>query len=213
MSGYNFTNNWFGINEALFRKVLSKYNDKPVNVIEVGSHEGRSTTWLIDNVLGHPASSLLAIDPHLSDDPTSPLDEQTYHRFLANIEASSHPSKVTHFRTQSEIVYCDLTRESYDIAYIDGCHMPWNIVNDLCNVWCLMKVGGIIICDDYGSDNRFGTKYSPGEAMKYFLQHVLKGKDYALTHAEWALVLVKTSSSSDPSDELLTLEYWSKTLS
>lgn len=204
---YQFTNDWFGINRRLFDMHLTKYNQQKVNVLEVGCFEGRSTTWLIDNILSNDGSTLVAIDPFLSDDPTSPVDNTTYDRFKFNISQSKYPDKVTHFQDRGENVYPLLTKESYDICYVDACHMPWHIVNDMCNVWNLTKVGGIMICDDYGSDNRFGTKYSPNEAMKYFIQYVLKGRGYQIHAAEWALLMIKTSSV-EFTDEQLTLSYW-----
>ena len=207
MHEYQFTNDWFDINRQLFIKYLTKYNEQKVNVLEVGSFEGRSTTWLIDNVLGHPESTLLSIDPFLSSDPTSPVDNTTFDRFTHNLSESSYPAKITHMQDVGENIYPILIKDSYDICYVDACHMPWHIVHDLCNVWNLTKVGGIMLCDDYGSTNRFGTKYSPNEAMKYFIQYVLKGRGYQIHAAEWALVLVKTGDI-EFTPEQLTLLHW-----
>ena len=208
---YQFTNNWFGINHRLFNEYLTKFNDQKVNVLEVGCFEGRSTTWLVDNVLGHPESTMVAIDPFLSNDPTAPVVKTTYNRFLYNLAESKYPEKVTHFHQTGEEAYPILTAESYDLCYIDGCHMPWNIVHDMCNVWRLTKVGGMIICDDYGSDNRFGTNHSPGEAMRYFLQNVLKGQGYQIKMIDWALYLIKTANH-EFKDEELTLDHWKTAL-
>lgn len=211
MKDYQFTNDWFGANRALFTKHLTKFNTEQVNVLEVGSHEGRSTVWLVDNVLGHPDSTLVAVDPFLSDDPTSPVDAATFERFTHNIAESSYPAKVTHFQDKSEDVYPLLVKGTYDLCYIDACHLPFNIVHDMCNVWNLTKVGGTMVCDDYGATNRFGTKYSPGEAMRYFIANVLKGRGYQIHAAEWALLMVKTADH-EFTDQQLTIDYWKQTL-
>lgn len=204
---YQFTNNWFGANHQLFVTHLTKFNDQKINVLEVGSFEGRSTTWMIDNILGHPESTLLSIDPFLTDDPTSPVDTTTYDRFIHNLSESLYPSKVTHLQDTGENVYPTLTKDSYNICYIDACHLPWHILHDMCNVWNLTKVGGIVICDDFGSDNHFNTKYSPNKVMKYFIQYVLKGRGYQIHAAEWALLMVKTADHSFD-EEQLTLSHW-----
>jgi hypothetical protein len=212
MANYQFTNNWFGANHQLFVKHLSKFNDQKVNVLEVGCFEGRSTTWLVDNVLGHPESTLVAIDPFLTDDPTSPVDNTTYDRFKHNISQSSYPDKVSHFQETGEAVYPLLVKGTYDLSYIDACHLPWNILHDMCNVWNLLKIGGTMVCDDYGSDNRFNTRFSPNESMKYFITNVLKGRGYQIHAAEWALLMVKTADF-EFKDEQLTLDYWKRIMS
>jgi hypothetical protein len=57
-----YTKNWH--NEADKRlKHLAKFAGHPINVLEIGVHEGRSTCWMLDNIATHPESKIIAVDP------------------------------------------------------------------------------------------------------------------------------------------------------
>ena len=56
---YSFTNSWFSdYHRDLFHKHLCHLADQQINFLEIGAHEGRSTTWVIDNYLHHKNSKL-----------------------------------------------------------------------------------------------------------------------------------------------------------
>ena len=67
MTNYTFTNDWFSEDNGEpvvreFDKFLSCYKDKPCKFLEIGSYEGMSAIWMLDNVLTHQDSRLWCID-------------------------------------------------------------------------------------------------------------------------------------------------------
>jgi hypothetical protein len=36
---------------------------RPVNFLELGSYEGRSTVWMLESLLTHPQSHITCVDP------------------------------------------------------------------------------------------------------------------------------------------------------
>jgi predicted O-methyltransferase YrrM len=41
------------------------------------------------------------------------------------------------------------SKEQFDFVYIDGSHIAKDVLTDACMVWPLVKVGGIVVFDDY----------------------------------------------------------------
>ena len=48
---YEFSQQWFHSNIPVWDAILANYKEKRLNVLEIGSHEGVSTTWIINNLL------------------------------------------------------------------------------------------------------------------------------------------------------------------
>ena len=55
---FNFTTNFFGKNDMVWKAMFDDIFPVGLeyNFLEVGSWEGRSTVWLLQNVLTHPMS-------------------------------------------------------------------------------------------------------------------------------------------------------------
>lgn len=58
-----YTQDWFSANIPRFNIHLAHMRDKEnLNFLEIGSFEGRSTGWLLENVLTHDSSKIICID-------------------------------------------------------------------------------------------------------------------------------------------------------
>lgn len=133
-----FTRDWFSHNIDSWHRWLSEYKDRPgLSALEIGSFEGRATTWLLENVLTDRTSHIDCIDP---------FREDYYRRFLSNIEAWR--PRVTVHRALSIAVLPTLS-DAFDIIYIDGDHRPFAILSDAVLSWPRLNVGGTLIFDDY----------------------------------------------------------------
>ena len=60
---YIFTVDWFSHNIPSWDIYLNNFKNKPnLNFLEIGSFQGRSTVWLLENILTDENSSITCID-------------------------------------------------------------------------------------------------------------------------------------------------------
>lgn len=132
-----------------------------VRGLEIGSFEGRSALWFMQNVLTDSTSRLLCIDPwnyvdeqvqaELATDIPAQYDmEAVFHRFRANTE---------HYVTSGRLHYLRGTSRSemhrlpvvplFDFIYIDGSHLASSTLEDTLLCWWRLRPGGVMIWDDY----------------------------------------------------------------
>lgn len=155
-----YTTDWFSKNISAWTRDLAALTGKPVNALEIGSWEGRSACWLLENVLTHPQSSITCIDlfdadtdeyralasRHPGSVSTATKVEEAFDR---NIAACAGRSKVIKRKGSSAEILRTLPLRSFDFIYIDGSHMASSVLTDAVLCWDLLKVGGIVIFDDY----------------------------------------------------------------
>jgi tetratricopeptide (TPR) repeat protein len=154
--GFAFSQDWFSINLPVWEHFLTRFVDVPdLRVLEIGSWEGRSTCWLIEHILTHPSARITCVDPFegsvehkvMCDEADIQTVEQ---RFDFNIAKTGTPEKVRKVVGASQSVLRSLIPDSFHLAYIDGSHVASDVLEDAILTWRLVKVGGMIIFDDYG---------------------------------------------------------------
>lgn len=148
---YIFTQDWFSGNIFNWTHFLQDLKDKPnLRFLEIGSYQGRSTVWLLENILTHDTSTITCIDTfegsaeHLKD---YQYDLQTLFKvFCHNIY--NFKNKVNIVKNKSQIVLKQIN-EQFDFIYIDGDHTASSVIEDAILSFSLLKKGGIMIFDDY----------------------------------------------------------------
>jgi predicted O-methyltransferase YrrM len=163
---YKFTANWFGSEEQIedLKSVLPDSNSE-INMLEIGSYEGRSTVWFLENLLLHKNSTITCVDPWM-DYSQNEKSLITYDNkdsewkfgtngveevFRYNIESSGFSEKVIIEKGLSNVILPNLITKNkeYDIIFIDGNHVAPFVLMDSVLSWNLLKPGGILIFDDY----------------------------------------------------------------
>lgn len=138
-----FADDFTSRNVASWTTHLAKFAGLPnIRGIEIGCWEGRSSVWLLENILQHESSHLTCIEPYPA--PT----------FAGNLSRFRH--KVRWMKSHSITALRDLALEdrSMHFAYVDGDHTAPRVLEDAVLVFPLVISGGIIIFDDY-SGNEF----------------------------------------------------------
>jgi predicted O-methyltransferase YrrM len=161
---YEFTTDWVSSNANGWAEQLKHLKGKPdIQALEIGSFEGRSAIWFLENILVHPTSRITCVDI---------FDEKIYEdKFDRNIENSRSSKKVTKIKGSSQKVLRELEWNSYDVIYIDGSHVAKDVLLDAVLSWDLLKSGGIIIFDDYQwKTHRYQPWRRPKIAIDAFLQ-------------------------------------------
>jgi predicted O-methyltransferase YrrM len=184
MEPYEFTQNWTRKSIRIWRDLLRSYVDAPVRMLEVGSFEGRSTTWLLDHVLTHPEAHIVCVETFGGSSEHADLDlsdlEQRFDRNTAR-----HATKLTKLKGSSRDVLRELPVASFDFAFIDGSHEAPDVLFDAVLVWDLVKTGCPVMFDDYGGG-------APGVPMAVDAFMECMAGSYDLVHKGYSVVLIKT---------------------
>jgi predicted O-methyltransferase YrrM len=165
MSSKYFTTDWFSINISKWSEVLADLKDKPdINGLEIGVFQGRSVCWLLDNIFTHSSAKLDAVDTfngnieHLDMKEVKTELTNLYATFVAN--TAEYGDKLTAYKMPSQrFLTCFSQQNLYDFIYIDGDHHSWACLEDMVLSWPKLKVGGIMIIDDYGGGTKDTPKY------------------------------------------------------
>lgn len=144
---YRLADNWFAsVDQNL-------YKDRPIRYLEIGTFYGANLLSVGASYGQHPDSKLVCVDPWEDYDryPEYKNQQASIHDcFVKNLEASGQKDKITVHRGYSNSVVPTLDDESFDIIYIDGNHEPEFVLEDAVLSFRKLKVGGIMIFDDYG---------------------------------------------------------------
>jgi predicted O-methyltransferase YrrM len=203
MKNYKFTENWFESDDL--NKFTPKGTQKELHILEIGSFEGKSTVWFLENLLQNQNSSITCIDPWTSYSQTNDSFESynsentewdfKNHKntFLYNIKESGFENKVNIIQGFSHEILPELIhKKKFDIIFIDGNHTAPFVITDAVFSWYMLKPDGLLIFDDYQwgkSKNLVGTTLAPKLAIDSFVDCF---SDYLeVIHKEWRLAIRK----------------------
>jgi hypothetical protein len=129
----------------------------PLTFAEVGVFEGRSTIWFVENVIGmtlngrpcFPDSVYHCIEP----DPAPNFDHNIalLQKKVPHVRVSHHKEYSEHFLPKLIGGPLDDPADCprLDFGYLDGDHNAQGVLRDAVMMWELLKVGGIMLFDDY----------------------------------------------------------------
>ncbi|CAG8823780.1 19926_t:CDS:1, partial [Gigaspora rosea] len=75
---FKFTRDWLKPHLHYLEKALSCLKNRKINVLEIGAFEGRSTTWILEELCKDPESKLITIDIFVKIFPDND-NEATFH--------------------------------------------------------------------------------------------------------------------------------------
>lgn len=134
---YNFQFDWFSGHIPKFAHFLAPLRGTECRLLEIGTHEGRSATWLLENIAVHKDSRLICVDAF----------EQP--NLKQNLEASGGLNRVEVKIGLSKDILRACTPGTFDFIYIDGSHGQVEVLEDAVLSFRLAKVGSIVCFDDY----------------------------------------------------------------
>jgi SAM-dependent methyltransferase len=142
---YEFNVDWFTRRIPVWQQALEPYRGRPgLRYLEVGTFEGRSLFWVLEQILTNASSTAVGIDPYLGKWGAS--KEEIFRR---NLERSGAGDRVKLIKGLSQVELRKLPLQSFDIVYIDGSHAAADVLEDAVLAWRLLKPGGMLIFDDY----------------------------------------------------------------
>jgi len=159
--------------------ILNQYTNKDnIMFLEIGSFEGYSANYFIENFLQGDNSTITCVDPWInySDSTITKIKEwdsiinpKTYNVFINNTKMNSN--KIIIKRGLSKDILPTLDSE-YDFIYIDGDHSELAVWIDATLSFDILKINGILIFDDYiwSAGDKYSSDTSPKKAIDRFIE-------------------------------------------
>jgi len=175
---FDFTVDYTTPHASRWLEYLGQYKDAETHFLEVGSFEGRSAIWMLQNILTHAKSTITCVDVWGG--------AAAEHRFDRNVVKTGLSHKVIKIKRQSCVALRHLAFETFDFIYVDGCHEGMNVIEDGVLAYRLLKKGGLMIFDDYPWQGEH-RRLMPKPAIDAFL-HLYPVEHL---HKEWQVIIRK----------------------
>lgn len=194
---YQFTQDWFLTGPQVWPQIKAMMRRR-ADFLEVGSYEGRSSVWTVENMVPD-SGSLTCIDTWQGSEEHSQEDMAAVEaRFDHNIELASQQFplreiwkiKQPSIHALGEMV--SLGRK-FDFIYIDGSHQAKDVLTDSCMAWPLLRSGGFLVWDDYLWGNPRDILHKPKMAIDTFMW--MFGEELRLVFTGYQMIVQKTGGS------------------
>lgn len=135
--------------------------------LEIGTFKGESAEWWMDNILTHKTANLVCVDSWKGGDEHK-REKTDFGAVEAEMWLRLKPysdrvsvKKGLSFQRLTEIRSADM---QFDFVYVDAAHDALNVLRDAVLSFDMLKVGGVMIFDDYswGDMPRFQDRPKTG---------------------------------------------------
>ena len=177
----------------MMRHIRPSLPDRRALWVEIGSYEGRSACWVLQQMLTGPDAHMICIDPW----DRAAGHGAVFMRFLGNLRAIGAQHSVSTMSMSSREVTHSMLRSldaiqrrpggDIDVAYIDGDHHARSALLDGALLWPLIRSGGHIVFDDYPLNK--GPANHPAPGIDAFLQ--LWADELVVVHQGWNVIARK----------------------
>jgi predicted O-methyltransferase YrrM len=195
MSEYQFTKDWFGWAPPVWEQLIPMLSGEAGkrNFLEIGSFEGRSTVWTMENMM-QEGDYIYCIDTWEGGEEHGAEDMQAvFERFKANTAIAKDKAKVVRgFAIDTSTVELASIIQGgtqYDFIYIDGSHIAKDVLTDACMAWQVLKPKGIIVFDDYVWGDPRDILHRPKAAIDAFTN--IFAEEVEVIHVGYQLVVRK----------------------
>lgn len=159
-AGYTITQDWFTKNSILWGPLLKEH--KPARILEIGSFEGLSTIFMIENCSQYGNVEIHCVDTWSGGVEHDALDfDVIEERFEHNVQVALEKSKggevlVHKHKGRSVVELSKLIAAGtpkFDFIYVDGSHLAKDVLTDATLAFELLNLGGVLVFDDYSNPN------------------------------------------------------------
>ena len=161
---------WFSHNIPNFLEIKSQLGSRK-RVLEIGCFEGRSTCWTLQNFL-ESDGTICCIDTFEgSHEHTDIQLAGLFDRWQNNVKSVITEKQTCNVQVNKSYQgVANLIKDnvSFDFIYVDGGHTAPDVLADACMCWGLLRVGGIILFDDYQWPDTLGELKCPKPGINAF---------------------------------------------
>ena len=169
--------------------------NKNINILEIGSWEGLSSHFILSTF---PNAHLTCVDTwegadehRDGTDATTEILTDIENKFNSNL--SQFESRLTKFKgTSYSFFENNPTKSIYDFIYVDGSHHCDDVMIDAVKCFEKLKVGGVMIFDDYFWQHYKNAIENPAAAINLFLR--MKKGAYKIIRMYYQLIIIKEES-------------------
>ena len=211
---YTFRHYWFDeVIRAEWEQLTQPLRCKKLQVLEIGAFEGASTTWILDNLMSHPESTLTSIDTFKGgiehQEASSYNISSLEARFRANVSKSLQKSKLTILKARSDdaLVGLGVKGARFDFIYIDASHVAIDVLHDAVMSWRMLNVGGFMVFDDFTWKGYVEDCYNPRIAIQAFLHCAAPEVETRQTESQMWVTKVPNRMPPTPNPDS-ALYYW-----
>jgi predicted O-methyltransferase YrrM len=198
---FDGSQDWFSANIPAWRLLVLPHlqhravNGLPVRMLELGSLEGRSAVWLLQNALPQDpkeGTRLVCVDHFdlLRTDAGRTRRAALEH----NVELTGQQQCVD-VRTGFTVpVLTELLREGaeFDFVYVDASHTRADVLVDAMLVWRCTAAGAVVVVDDYQWPNHpRRSPEHPAEGIDAFLS--VHRHELEIVHVGYQLCMRRTT--------------------
>lgn len=182
-----FTADWFTNGLVNFNFVQEHANKKLSAILEIGSHEGRATCWMLENLLDD-TGTICCIDPFgntplnaYSNDilPEQRIIQDIHRHNTDLVRKPTQTVEVMPVMSYHGLAQLIVDRRQFDLIYVDGSHCSDAVLADATMAFGLLKTGGYMIFDDYlwneSADVLDHPKMSIDAFVNMFRKHIAIG--------------------------------------
>lgn len=177
VEGQKFGEDWFTRFNLMWNVVLNEF--KPLRYLEIGSYEGRSTCYMIDRCSKYGPMNIYCVDTWMGGPEHHGRDFVDVEALFDNntaLEISKAENPVT-LHKRKGFSYVELSKliaedvEKFDMVYVDGSHKAVDALLDGVLSFKLLKVGGVLIFDDFLAEHTEEQKFDyPRIGIESFLE-------------------------------------------
>jgi predicted O-methyltransferase YrrM len=159
-------------NFPYFFNELNYFGDKEIKILHLGAYTGHGTRWMLENVKGS------SVDVDLWTTDSGAQSEYEFETFYNQIDFNEVEAvydsvtaglNTTKYKGRTEEFFKQ-NKESFDFIYVDACHDKKSVSHDLNESFKVLKVNGVIACDDYLWFMDLDPSLRPYEAINEFIE-------------------------------------------
>lgn len=192
--GFEYTKDWFSWAPTVWTQLLPLLPARHA-FLEVGSFEGASAMWTIEHLM-EDGGCITCIDTWSGGEDHTEADmdgaEGRFDRNAEKIRGLFPDRNIVKRKGTSEEELAELLkypRKQFDFIYIDGSHTAPDVLLDMCMAFRLLKVGGVMVIDDYAWGQPRDILHRPKLAIDAFTN--IHAEQLRVVHTHYQLALQK----------------------
>jgi predicted O-methyltransferase YrrM len=194
LPNYDFSKDWFTGKIPFWLDAFERSGlvGRDVEVLEIGSWEGLSSLFILTTFDRARITCIDSWDDSngavaVSKDVISDVEA----RFDKNL--AEHRDRVTKRKETSLRYFGSVDQaEQFDLIYVDGSHHADNVMVDAVESFSRLKIGGVMIFDDYLAHYYENKDDNPAQAVNLFLR--LKRGRYEFVSVYYQLIIRKMAN-------------------